>query len=63
MRKSNTVGGVIDKLELCEAELQAEIERMKDTKQITLSIFHSLSNALDRRNLALRSMKRILSLS
>jgi hypothetical protein len=60
MRKSNTIDGAIDKLELCETELQSEIERMKDTKRITLSIFHSLSNALDRRALSLRSIKRIM---
>lgn len=56
MQKSNTFGGIIDKLELCETELQAEIERMKDANYIV----HSLSNALDRRNLALRSMKRMV---
>ena len=60
MRKSNTLDGIIDKLEFCETELWVEIERMKDANLISISIFSSLSNALDRRNLALRSMKRMI---
>lgn len=56
MRRSDTISGIIDKLELCEAELQAEIKQMKDANLI----FSSLSNALDRRDLALRSLKRIV---
>lgn len=51
MRKSNT---------LDRTELWVEIERRKDANLISISIFNSLSNALDRRNLALRSMKRMI---
>ena len=61
MRKSNTFNGIIDKLELCETELQAEIKRMKNANLISVNIFSSVSNALDRRALALRSMKRIMN--
>jgi hypothetical protein len=55
MRKANTL------TELCEAELQFEIKRLKDNNLISSGIFGSLSNALDRRNLAMRSLKRILT--
>ena len=61
MRKANTLGGCIDRLELCEAELQLEIKRLKDNNLISSGIFGSLSNALDRRNLAMRSLKRTLT--
>lgn len=60
MRRSNTLGGVIDKLEFCEAELNLEIKRMKGTKRITASAFHLLSNALDRRDLAMKPLKQLL---
>ena len=60
MRKSNAFGGIIDKLEFYETELNCEIKRMKDANLISMDIFSSISNALDRTALALQSMKRIL---
>ena len=60
MRKSNTLGGKIDKLELCEAELQSEITRLKSLNCISPTAFDSISNALDRRNTAMKSLKRLL---
>ena len=61
MRKSNTFGGIIDKLEYYEAELNIEIKRLKYLK--TPAKRYSLSNILDRRNTAMKSLKRLLSLS
>lgn len=63
MRKSNTLGGIIDRLEYYEAELNVEIKRLKDTKSFTTFTtftFNSASNILDRRNTAMKSLKRLL---
>ena len=59
MRKSNTLGGIIDRLEFYETELNVEIKRLKDTKSFTTFTFNSASNVLDRRNTAMRSLKRL----
>lgn len=60
MRKSDTLGGAIDHLEYYENVLETKIKQLKSDKRISLSGFVSLGSAIDRRNLGLRSMKRIL---
>ena len=57
MRKSNTLGGIIDRLEFYEAELNVEIDRLKDPR-LTKSWYSIFT--LDRRNTAMRSLKRLL---
>jgi hypothetical protein len=61
MRKSDTLGGAIDHLEYYENALETKIKHLKSDKRISLSEFVSLGSAMDRRNLGLRSMKRILT--
>jgi hypothetical protein len=64
MRKANTLGGCIDRLEYNGTELQLEIIRLKDINRISPTVFNSLSNVsnvLGRYNLAMRSLKRILT--
>ena len=56
MRKSNTLEGIIDKLELCDTELEIEIKRLKDFGGLPPNI----SSTLDRRNTAMKSLKRLL---
>ena len=60
MRKAGTLAGTIDRVEFYGAELQSEIERLKKSNYMALDVFYSISNALDRQNLAMKSMKRLL---
>lgn len=59
MRRSDTLNGIIDKLEYYEADLNLEMIRLKNADHISPYIFRSVSNALDRRATALRSLKRL----
>ena len=60
MRKAGTLAGTIDRVEFYGAELQSEIEKLKKSNYMTLGVFYSISNALDRHKLAMKSMKRLL---
>ena len=60
MRKAGTLAGTIDRVEFYGAELQSEIEKLKKSNYMALDVFYSISNALDRQNLAMKSMKRLL---
>lgn len=58
MRKSNTIGGIIDQLEYYEAKLNLEIKWLKDPKYIGRC--YSIHSALNRRNTAMKSLKQLL---
>jgi hypothetical protein len=60
VRKSNTLNGTIDKLEYYEADLNLEMIRLKNADRISLGAFNSVSNAIDRRAIALRSLKQLM---
>lgn len=60
MRKSNTLEGIIDKLELCDTELEIEIKRLKDFGGLPPNLFSLISSTLNRRNTAMKSLKRLL---